>query len=959
MDAAIKYGEIRFEENDRVVPYLIIPERKRGGDVLLRAVKSLKHVEAGAPQGHPVPKPSILFDTCTEEGDLIEWAEEVYRSDALSEAWGWWQWTCACGEDNTTHDTECARCRKARGLTAEHGQAVDKPHKLEFHVAAAKFIEQMMCATKYALSSLEQSGAWLFTPAGRGREAQLCGETIQRFRGSLEDIVWMQYAALGNPRLFGVNHSLVIEQLRKSALPMVANRADGSMTIPDLRAARAFYPSQRVHYPSLADLHRVPDWVEDQRRQVMDLGIDIHPQVTHLIFFDVDGHHGSASDPSWHSSGFGAGLEPHGHISALKSAMQAEGVAEGMLMMGGDPRDLRRAQSIVSCLNPVVVFKSIGGASEVMARVFQKERKSRDKHKLEDMIREERQDVQLAEQALERCTQQAASLKTLQKSQYGTEYTAAELHAAEIAVERATQVLADQRQSLADMQTEQQGLRTEPAEPASDDSVERNGCGSDEYRPDEPYPMQAVLSSLHRRSVQNAFEVPDDYQTDGYQLPTEADEALTVVVDAIPRNREMDWQLQKQMAVLYERQQNIEEKRTLGFAAMEQQLLDVTWEHAGMYRRNGISQDRLAMWLDFLTNIFNVLIVTNVTVKQWFFVDQPFGRSDPTTTEEETVERSTLHVVLSTLLIVLPILNGLLITLKSQLDPHAKCSALEWADALLESETYKYRCRAVDYSASEGERSWSLMTHEQSAGSKGGEKRLAAIVYEERCKEVHGAVASDSTFSYSHMVAHADQGKIRVEREQRAGRKVVLMTGETIDARHGRAKQEWFEDDGYGRLVATQYLACRTQAQLDRLRSEVEPLSVKLRSLRILTLVATTISVLLGSINIDLFIAISTAAASFFTTVAEDGDYKRILHIKNISISRIEAAKQEWLGLTVIEKRDQRNKDRLVQETEAAIMAPFEISYPQAFKGNSLGKGDASGGPSDDQHDAPGTNKNE
>ena len=148
------------------------------------------------------------------------------------------------------------------------------------------------------------------------------GDTIDRFSGPLEDLVWVQYAALQHDDLFGKeNHEEFERQLRDSARKLDL-RSDKA---PELES-HAHYPSQRVHYPTAAELTRprtvpAPEpepeprrsrspsqasrtqkasaaevanlqfWedLEVKTKDIEELGVAVHPRATHLLFFDTSG----------------------------------------------------------------------------------------------------------------------------------------------------------------------------------------------------------------------------------------------------------------------------------------------------------------------------------------------------------------------------------------------------------------------------------------------------------------------------------------------------------------------------------------------------------------------------------------------------------------------------------------------------------------------------------------------
>ena len=70
----VRFGKIRFEENGRVVPYLIVPERMRDSAELREIiVKHMKHVTPSTgPEGRPLSKPSTIFDISSGGKSYLE-----------------------------------------------------------------------------------------------------------------------------------------------------------------------------------------------------------------------------------------------------------------------------------------------------------------------------------------------------------------------------------------------------------------------------------------------------------------------------------------------------------------------------------------------------------------------------------------------------------------------------------------------------------------------------------------------------------------------------------------------------------------------------------------------------------------------------------------------------------------------------------------------------------------------
>jgi hypothetical protein len=803
-DAEIKYGEIRFEENDRVVPYLIIPERKRESDELLEAITAMKHKTADAPFGKKLSKPTAIFEVRSGGQTYLDWATRttdvekqsgedggVRGTKALREAWKW---------DAPTSQPD------ADGRTSSELKKIEEEKKIG---VKNTFAEQMLDVTRTLTACLQESNAWLFTQAGRGAADQLIGHTIDRFRGSPEDLVWMQYAALGNPRLFGQNHKLVTDQLRNSALPLTNG------IIPDLRAARAFYPSQRVHYPATADLHRQPDWFDRTSTEMKDLGIDIHPRATHLLFFDIDGHHGATTDPSWHSSGFGAHLQPFDHIDTLKQAMKAQGVSEGMVLMNGGLNEFAAAAHMISQLNPVIVLKNVGGASELMAHLFQKEAEVKREAMERRWLEEEEKDVIDADAELEHFK---AELRVVNATNPRTldgialQQWNVDKRRLERAVRQAQKKYKDELteyEKLKKKAKKREGLREakksqrEAKKKRDEQEATRrqNGHRSDKFDPDVSHEYDDIKESMAESlATMRQFVIPE-----------RADQAEMIVIDPVPKNKMVHQLMQKQVAAMKEKQIDTNE-RMHGFQALESRLLDQAWEDCALYSENALSQKRCSDSLEFLTNIFNVVIVLTVVVKQFYYpslsrTPMCSGSAPSCVNEdfcmvghaEDMAEERRLwsddgsasawsaddvfsaaywrwiwallhqHKYLKDMLIVMPIINGVLLTILTQLDPKNKWRALSWGDAALESETYIYRARALHYSASSSS-GWRIRDKSERSGSNHTStkaKTLAAKTYSERCASIKEVLHSEGTFSQAHLDYSTDSNELRLKRRLR------------------------------------------------------------------------------------------------------------------------------------------------------------------------------------------------
>ena len=89
------------------------------------------------------------------------------------------------------------------------------------------------------------------------------------------------------------------------------------------------------------------------------------------------------------------------------------------------------------------------------------------------------------------------------------------------------------------------------------------------------------------------------------------------------------------------------------------------------------------------------------------------------------------------------------------------------------------------------------------------------------------------------------------------------------EERVGMPKLKETRDDGYEVLSADEYIAVRTKPALEKLKEQLPPISRRKTFLQALTYVATGVSVMLGTLHMDIYIAISTAIVSLMTGILE------------------------------------------------------------------------------------------
>ena len=123
------------------------------------------------------------------------------------------------------------------------------------------------------------------------------------------------------------------------------------------------------------------------------------------------------------------------------------------------------------------------------------------------------------------------------------------------------------------------------------------------------------------------------------------------------------------------------------------------------------------------------------------------------------------------------------------------------------------------------------------------------------------------------------------------------------ESRIGKAMLIKTTDDGFNQLNADEYLAVRTKPALETLKRRLPPISRRKEILQALTYIATGASVLLGTLSMDLYIAITTATVSALTGTIEYQKLQETIVSLNNSVMQLTHLLMWWDSLSFVEKR--------------------------------------------------------
>eukprot|EP01043_Picozoa_sp_COSAG02_P051480 COSAG02_NODE_5422_length_4345_cov_3.380593_3_plen_264_part_00 len=121
--------------------------------------------------------------------------------------------------------------------------------------------------------------------------------------------------------------------------------------------------------------------------------------------------------------------------------------------------------------------------------------------------------------------------------------------------------------------------------------------------------------------------------------------------------------------------------------------------------------------------------------------------------------------------------------------------------------------------------------------------------------------------------------------------------------RIGKAMLVKTTDDGFSQLNADEYLAVRTKPAVEAIKHRLPPISRRKEILQALTYIATGSSVLLGTLGLDLYIAVTTATVSALTGMIEYQKLQETIVSLNNSVMQLTHLLMWWDSLSFVEKR--------------------------------------------------------
>ncbi len=246
------------------------------------------------------------------------------------------------------------------------------------------------------------------------------------------------------------------------------------------------------------------------------------------------------------------------------------------------------------------------------------------------------------------------------------------------------------------------------------------------------------------------------------------------------------------------------------------------------------------------------------------------------------------------ILLSVPITISVLITITNQLNPGNKWVLLRATTESIKREVFRYRMRSGIYSEEQ-----LIQTNNTR------ENRLASMLEAINQQWTQGDVNSTPL---------QEPGK----REYVALHTQVKKRISASRKKPGQAAKS-YKDDGLSFLTPNDYLALRLDDQLNFYRRRARELNQYLSILRFLTVALGGIGTLLAALKGELFITLTTALITAFTTYIEYMQLMNTVRQYNQAASSLNNIKGWWIALTADQQSDQDNIDKLVDFTETTL----------------------------------------
>ena len=302
---------------------------------------------------------------------------------------------------------------------------------------------------------------------------------------------------------------------------------------------------------------------------------------------------------------------------------------------------------------------------------------------------------------------------------------------------------------------------------------------------------------------------------------------------------------------------------------------------------------------------------------------------------------------LNSLNLLAPITVALLFSVRGWASPSARWSALRSARAKIEGEIFRYRSAVGVYDPkarttpsppkTKARRGGGAKKASASPASTGATQLKPRRLFAQRVQKVWSDVAKSEVrngslvypVSASSLCANPILQKPRCDNAANDGSATrSVETAADVEAPEAGATATCAlfpgNDANEGRtskLSAEDYVDERMAKLFANHRSAVPTLARRHQTLQALVFVAPSAAAAVVALGASQFVSAIAAFGSAFSAVIDSKRYEERIRAANAALAELEQLAVWWSGLTLIERRIGRNKRRLVESAEDAVLA--------------------------------------
>jgi len=350
-----------------------------------------------------------------------------------------------------------------------------------------------------------------------------------------------------------------------------------------------------------------------------------------------------------------------------------------------------------------------------------------------------------------------------------------------------------------------------------------------------------------------------------------------------------------------------EAKPELGGKQAEVELLMNGWAQRYLFKKGARRALKLSDFINILTIILTFLTYLCVELLN----RQRHG--------EETLSSDALWYMT----IILPVLVSLFFSLNSKWAPGTRWGVLTLASKKTEAEIFRYRARVGPYAP---RRRIITLDGGVSEGKAGGAlQKSARMTFVDNLTDIFNEMQSLEGAVLVAVPSRSEQTTENAENDEDDSEIMTTDTRAKIDTNivtDGCWIRKWENgmDNRVSKLRAQQFLDWRLIPELEKRRKSTPKWENLLNVTQFIIFFCSSITAFLAAVDQTGYIAVVLAFAAAVSAFVELRQLKHRVRGMNLTISKLGKVHLWWQGLTLVQRRQQSSRERLVNETEQALI---------------------------------------